>query len=91
MTDTTADPDRVDADDIQHFDITLGRYGQGDRAGYQTLIVSAGDRGVEHVVPPAGDAYAFDRRLWARRVEVTVSPTGRSVRVFVDGDEVPAP
>lgn len=43
---------------------------------------------VEHIVPPAGDEYAFDVQHYKRHVEVYVSPTGRSVRVFVDGQEV---
>lgn len=50
--------------------------------------VDAGFRGHERVVPPAGEEYAFHRSTWARRVEVYVSPAGRSVRVFVDGEEV---
>lgn len=53
-----------------------------------TIIVEAGRRGVEHIVPPAGEKYAFDRQLWRRRVDVFISKTGRSVRVFVDGEEV---
>lgn len=56
--------------------------------GRKILLVNAGDRGTEEVVPPAGPAHAFTRRRWARKVEVAVSPTGRSVRVFVDGKEV---
>lgn len=56
--------------------------------GYRQLSITAGRRGVERVVPPAGEEYAFDVQHWARRVEVSVSPTGRSVRVWVDGVEV---
>jgi hypothetical protein len=56
--------------------------------GRKILLVNAGDRGTEEVVPPAGPAYAFTRHKWARKVEVSVSPTGRSVRVWVDGKEV---
>ncbi len=56
--------------------------------GYEGVIVRAGRRGVTHIVPPAGEKYAFDRQEWARRVEVSVSPTGRSVRVWVDGQEI---
>lgn len=52
------------------------------------LVVEAGLVTVEHAEPPAGPKYAFDRERWTRRVEVYVSPTGRSVRVFVDGKEV---
>jgi hypothetical protein len=53
------------------------------------IVVEAGVRTTERVVPPAGEAYAFDRHIWTRRVEVYVSATGRSVRVWVDGQEVP--
>lgn len=42
----------------------------------------------EHVTPPAGEEYAFDVQHYRRTVEVFVSPTGRSVRVYVDGKEV---
>ena len=56
--------------------------------GYTMMTITAGNRGTERVVPPAGEAHAFDRQLWARHVQVSVSPTGRSVRVFVDGIEV---
>ena len=64
--------------DIEHFD--LG-------GGTETLIVNAGRKTTTHVVPPAGEDYAFDRDDWTRRVELSVSPTGRSVRVWVDGVE----
>lgn len=66
----------------------LSRY---DFSGYQLVILRAGNRGLRRVVPPAGEAHAFDVPDWARRIEVSVSPTGRSVRVFVDGQEVPVP
>lgn len=60
-------------------------------AGNVGIAVDAGPRGSERVVPPAGEAHAFDRRLWAHKVELSVSPTGRSVRVFLDGTEVAWP
>jgi len=62
--------------------ITLGDTGR------QALKVWAGRRGVKHIVPPAGEDHAFDVDQWAREVEIYVSPTGRSVRVWVDGNEV---
>ena len=34
------------------------------------------------------DPDAFIR--WRRRVEFSISPTGRSVRIWVDGNEIPA-
>lgn len=61
---------------------------QQDLAGYTVMTIDAGNRGTERVVPPAGEEHAFDRQLWARHVQVSVSPTGRSVRVFVDGIEI---
>lgn len=56
--------------------------------GYHRLSANAGNRGTRRIVPPAGEAHAFDVPEWARRVEISVSPTGRSVRVWVDGVEV---
>ena len=56
--------------------------------GRHVVFVDAGIPTVERVVPPAGEDYAFDRRHWPLRVEVCVSPTGRSARVWVNGTEV---
>lgn len=56
--------------------------------GGRVVIVDAGPRGSTRIVPPGGDEYAYERDEWARRVEVSVSPAGRSVRIFVDGQEV---
>jgi hypothetical protein len=56
--------------------------------GYEIAHVRAGHRGVKRIVPPAGERYAFDVDQWARRIEVSVSPTGRSIRIYVDGREV---
>lgn len=61
------------------------------REGYETVVVNAGTPSVERVVPNLGESYAFDRVVWPRRVTVTVSPTGRSVRVWIDGVEVLQP
>lgn len=63
----------------------VGRYGH---EGYEVLVVRAGNRGEKRIVPPAGEKHAFMSEQWARRVEISVSPTGRSVRVWVDGVEV---
>lgn len=67
----------------ENYAITVGRFDT-----HETIIVSAGSPKVERIIPSAGEKYAFDRVTWARRVEVTVSPTGRTVRVWVDGKEV---
>ena len=63
----------------------------GQHAGYVVMRISAGPRPGERVAPPAGEAHAFTSPRWARQVEVTVSPTGRSARVWVDGVEIPPP
>lgn len=70
----------------EHFDLSGASYND-----YETLIVRAGYRGSKRIVPPAGEDSAFDVDQWARRVDVSVSPTGRSVRVWVDGEEVLSP
>ena len=81
----------------EHLDVTYAVYNNDGSAlgkrlnGARSLIIRAGRRKVRHVVPPAGDDYAFDVQEWEREVTVYVSPTGRSVRVWVDGKEAPAP
>jgi hypothetical protein len=70
----------------EHFDLAHIDTGKGD-----VVRVRAGRRDRRRVVPPAGEKYAFTVQEWAREVEVSVSPKGQSVRVFVDGVEVPAP
>jgi hypothetical protein len=57
---------------------------------YAVLQVDIVPTHVERIVPPAGEEHAFDVQRYRRRVEVSVSPTGRSVRVWVDGVEVRA-
>lgn len=59
--------------------------------GYVGLTVKAGPRGRRRIVPPAGEDHAFWVEDHARRIEVSVSPTGRSVRVWVDGQQVSPP
>jgi hypothetical protein len=66
-------------------DETFGRH-----AGYVRVSVMAGPRPSERIVPPAGEDHAFWATRWARRVEVSVSPKGRSARVWADGVEIPA-
>lgn len=53
--------------------------------------VSAGIPETVRVVPPAGEEHAYDRTDWPHRVTVYVSPTGRSVRIWIDGDEIELP
>jgi len=54
--------------------------------GRHGVHVMAGDRGTER---SGEEPFAYTRQVWARHVEVWVSATGRSVRVWVDGVEVP--
>ena len=68
---------------IQEF-VVQGREG----IYYDVLKVGAMPTFVERIVPPAGEAFAFDVQHYRRSVEISVSPTGRSVRVWVDGREV---
>lgn len=63
----------------------------GAHEGYVWVRIQAGPRPAERIVPPAGEDHAFSAARWARRVEVSVSPTGRSARVWVDGVEIPPP
>lgn len=72
------------------FDVRVLTYNidQREKQPRKTVIVEAGNLGVECVTPPAGPVHAFNRQRWQRRVEVYISPTGRSVRVWVDGKEV---
>jgi hypothetical protein len=86
------DPERGGPQPLVQYSADVMPESLGPRyAGYVLVRVDAGPRGSEHVVPPAGEQYAYDRPLWARRVEVSVSPKGRSARVWVDGVEIPAP
>lgn len=66
-----------------NIDVRLWEY-----EGRDLLSVRAGRRKIEHVVPPAGEEYAFERVDWDHVIEVSVSPTGRSVQVWVDGERV---
>ena len=59
-----------------------------EHEGYHVLNVRACNRGEKRIVPPAGEDYAFEVTDWAKRVEISVSPAGRSVRVWIDGEEV---
>lgn len=71
--------------------ITTERWGFSDRRGrgvWQCVTVQAVRTRVERIVPQAGEEHAFDVQHWKRTVDVYVSPSGRSVRIFVDGEEV---
>lgn len=55
------------------------------------VTIKAGRSRVEHHVPPAGEKFAFDVRVYEHEITVYVSSTGRSVRVWIDHDEIPVP
>ncbi len=59
--------------------------------GRRVTIVEAGYLGRERIEPPGGPEHAFWRSKWRHRIEVYTSRTGRSVRVWIDGTEVPCP
>ncbi len=74
----------------EHYDARVFTFRlREDQQPYTCVDVRAGRRTTEHIIPPAGEKYAFDVPRWPRHVEVVISPTGKSVRVFVDGKEVP--
>lgn len=76
-------PAEVVAQFGEHYDVTVASWDFR-----RAIKVRAGRCRVEHVVPPAGEHFAFDRMDWDHEVEVYVSPTGSSVRVFIDHEEV---
>lgn len=62
----------------------------GHRDGiYTVLDVSCVPTFVETIVPPVGEDWAFDVQHYRRHIQISVSPTGRSVQVFVDGRRIP--
>lgn len=73
----------------EQFDVRRFEFEMEPGKRYKVVKVSAGNRGDEWVPVPARREGGFWRKRWKREVEVYVSPTGRSVRVFVDGNEVP--
>lgn len=85
------DPERGTPQPLVQYSASVLDETAARHAGYALVTIDAGPRRAERIVPPAGEAYAFDAGRWARRGEVTVSPTGRSARVWVDGVEIPAP
>ena len=58
-----------------------------EREGYFGATIGVGNDGILHHEWNASDPEAFIK--WRRRVEFSVSPTGRSVRIWVDGKEIP--
>lgn len=56
--------------------------------GRTSVTVRAGLFGVERIVPPAGEAYAFEVPQYRHTFQIYSSATGRSVRLWIDGEEV---
>lgn len=84
-------PRRPDAAPV---DVRVYRYGESgheDIDGRQSVIVQAGARTTRRVVPPAGESYAFDVDVWDYVIEIAVSRTGASVRLFANGTELHLP
>lgn len=76
-----------DADTV--VDVRWYRWRQGRESGDRRLVkVRAGRWSLRRIVPPAGEAHAFDVVDWPYEVEVAVSPSGRKVRLHVNGHEV---
>jgi hypothetical protein len=76
----------VVGDDFPFYDIDLLCI-----EGYRNIRVRAGRPHTERIVPPAGEDFAFEVQRWGHEVLVCVSPTGRSVRVWLDGVEMKFP
>lgn len=77
----------------QWFDAELGVY-EGENCppkinGTEVFCLKAGPLPSERIVPPAGEEHAFDVERWQWDIEVYRSPKGRSIRVFVNGAEIP--
>lgn len=68
-----------------------GLHPDGRSDGAVSVEIQAGISETVRVVPPAGEEHAYDRVDWPHRVTVYVSPTGRSVRIWIDGDEIEVP
>ena len=68
---------------------TIHRISYKHRGGFwRNLRVDICPTWVERIVPPAGEDHAFFFQHYKRKVEISVSPTGRSVRIWVDGKEI---
>lgn len=67
------------------------RFRSRDPGPWTIHKIGAGVPTVRKVTPAAGDSYAYEVVEYPRNIEVAVSPSGRSVRVYVDGLEVAAP
>lgn len=77
-----------------HAEIEVQNYGEpqpDDTAfmkrlrGARTIVVKAGIKKDIHIDSPLG---GFDREEWPVEVQVYISPTGRSVRVWVNNERV---
>lgn len=66
------------------------RFRSRDAGPWQILDINAGVPHIETIVPdiPNGDLYTREVARYPVNVQVAVSPSGRSVRVHVNGVEV---
>ena len=71
-----------------HCDLSVASFDPNGSGPHVEVIVKTGKMKVEHVIPPAGERFAFDREDWPHRVVVSVSPTGRSVHIWKDGEKI---
>jgi hypothetical protein len=55
---------------------------------YHNVTIDCGLPAYDRIVPPAGEDHAFDYPTYPNTVEVAVSPTGRSVRVWLNGKKM---
>ena len=69
-------------------DVSVARFSPDGERDYIEVIVKTGKMKVEHIIPPAGERFAFDREDWPHQIIVSVSPTGRSVHVWKDNEKI---
>jgi hypothetical protein len=82
--------DMSDAMPIRRLDVRRARFPYRN-GSYEDVVVRAGTFTEERIVPPAGEDHAFTFEHWSDRIEISVSPTGRSVQVFYNGVKIPRP
>lgn len=69
--------------------ITVRPFGFTHRGGgYEVLHVDLVPIATERIVPPAGEDYAYFRTKYKHHLEITISPTGRSVQIHLDGERI---
>jgi len=70
----------------EHIDVMTYAFKPDERRGlYHSVVVRAGKSWTETIGP---EGYERDVKRWPHRIQVAVSPTGRSVSVYVNGEKV---